>query len=68
MNFMGPPMAEILPFKRPSLQKKHRGKTLCKSGFHKWVVEKQLPFDVKSGKLITLFRCSRCGITRTEAH
>jgi len=60
-------MAEILPFKRPSLQEKHRGKTLCKSGFHKWVVEKQLPFDVKSGKLVTLYRCSRCGATRTEA-
>jgi len=60
-------MAEILPFKRPSLQEKHRGKNLCKSGFHKWVVEKQLPFDVKSGKLITLYRCSRCSATRTEA-
>lgn len=60
-------MAEIIPFKRPSLQEKHRGKTLCKSGFHKWAVEKQLPFDVASGKLITLYRCNRCGATRTEA-
>lgn len=60
-------MAEIIPFKRPSLQEKHRGNTLCKSGFHKWVAEKQRPFDMKSGKLITLYRCSRCGATRTEA-
>jgi hypothetical protein len=60
-------MAEIIPFKRPSLQEKHRGKTLCKSGFHKWSVETQLPFDVKSGKLLTLYRCCRCGATRTEA-
>lgn len=61
-------MAQIIPFKRPSLEEKHRGNTLCKSGFHKWTVEKQLPFDVKSGKLITLYRCSRCGASRTEAH
>ncbi len=59
-------MAEIIPFKRPSLQEKHRGKMLCKSGFHKWVMEKHLPFDVKLGKLLTLYRCSRCGATRTE--
>lgn len=59
-------MAEIIPFKRPSLQEKHRGNTLCKSGFHKWVVEKQRPFDVRSGKLVTLYRCSRCGATRTK--
>jgi len=59
-------VAEIIPFKRPSPQQKQRGNTLCKSGFHKWVVENRHPFDVKSGKLVTLYRCSRCGATRTE--
>lgn len=60
-------MGDVVPFKRPSLQEKHRGKTLCKSGFHKWVVEKELPFDSKAGKLITLYRCSRCGATKNES-
>lgn len=59
-------MGEILPFKRPKPSEKHKGKHLCRSGFHKWQVEKTLPFDVKSGKLVTLYRCSRCGTTRNE--
>ncbi len=25
------------------------------------------PFDVKQGKLITIYKCSRCGETKTEA-
>lgn len=59
-------MGEIIPFKRPRPAEKHRGKTLCKSGFHKWEVVKNPPFDVKKGRLVTLYRCTRCGATRTE--
>ncbi|VAW96842.1 hypothetical protein MNBD_GAMMA23-1345 [hydrothermal vent metagenome] len=58
-------MADILPFKKPKLKDKHKGKTLCKSGFHKWEVVNN-PFDVKQGKLITLYRCSRCGATKNN--
>ena len=60
-------MADILPFKRPKPSDKHKGKTLCKNGFHKWEAVKKMPFDVKQGKLLTLYRCKRCGITKTRA-
>jgi len=54
-------MGEILKFKKPSPQKKAEGKTLCKSGFHRWKVVTEKKFDVKRGKLVTLLRCERCG-------
>lgn len=60
-------MGEIVRFKKPSAQERHRGKSLCKSGFHKWEVAKERPFDVKTGNLVTLYRCRRCGATKTEA-
>lgn len=59
-------MAEIIPFKSRRLQDKHKGKTLCKNGFHKWEVVKGNPFDVKTGKLITRYRCIRCDATKVE--
>jgi hypothetical protein len=60
-------MGEVIKFKRPSLAEKHKGKTLCKSGFHRWEIQKEQPFDVKLGRLVTLYRCARCGATKTEA-
>ena len=60
-------MGEILSFKRPSASEKHRGKSLCRHGHHKWVVDKTSVFDVKQGKLVTRYRCSRCGSTRNKA-
>ena len=60
-------MGDVVAFKRPKPGEKHKGKTLCKSGFHKWEVVKGNPFDVKSGKLVSRFRCSRCGATRVES-
>lgn len=60
-------MSNVIQFKRPSLKEKHKGKTLCKSGFHKWVIIKEKQFDVKQGKLITLYECSRCGEKKTKA-
>ncbi|TDG11969.1 hypothetical protein E2F43_16545 [Seongchinamella unica] len=61
-------MAEIIPFRRPSLKQKHRGKTLCKHGHHKWQVDKAKQFDVKLGKLVTVYRCARCDTTRVTSH
>lgn len=58
-------MADILPFKRP--RPSPEGKMLCKSGFHKWEVVQKNPFDVKRGKLVTIYRCRRCGIIKSEA-
>jgi hypothetical protein len=59
-------VGDVVRFKRPSLKEKHKGKTLCRSGFHKWEVVKGNPFDVKLGKLVTRYRCRRCGATRVE--
>ena len=61
-------MGEVVPFKRPKASEKHRGKSLCRSGFHKWKVETQKQFDVKSGKLVTSYRCERCGAHKTTSH
>lgn len=59
-------MGDVIQFKKPSLKEKHKGKTLCKSGFHKWQVIKEKQFDVKKGKLVSVFRCSRCGKEKVE--
>lgn len=60
-------MGDVIRFRKPSLQEKHKGKTLCASGFHKWEVCYDKQFDVKQGKLVTVLRCKRCGATKTEA-
>ncbi len=57
-------MAEIIAFKKPKPSEKHRGKTLCRSGFHRWEADATTRFDVKSGKLITREVCRRYGKTR----
>jgi hypothetical protein len=57
-------MADILPFKRPKKRKLseiHKGKTLCKSGFHKWEISKDKQFNSRQGRLVTLYVCQRCG-------
>jgi len=61
-------VAEIIPFRKPSLKQKHQGKTLCKHGHHKWQVDKAKQFDVKQGKLVTVYRCARCDRTRVKSH
>ena len=58
-------MTRILPFRKPSLKDKARGKTLCNSGFHKWQIDQKKQFDVNRGKLVTVRRCSRCGVSKT---
>ena len=61
-------MAEIIPFRKPSAKKRHQGKTLCKHGHHKWQVDKAKQFDVKQGRLVTVYRCSRCNKQKVKAH
>ncbi len=58
-------MGKIIPFQRPK-KRPPPDRTLCRSGFHKWVVEKETAFDVKLGRLVTRSRCARCGLVRTE--
>jgi len=60
-------MGDVIPFKKPKASEKHKGKTLCKSGFHKWEVNKNLEFDVKLGKLVSAYTCVRCGTRKSSA-
>jgi hypothetical protein len=59
-------MGEVVRFKKPALRQRADGKTLCRSGFHKWRVVAERQFDVKQGRLVTLERCARCGAQRTK--
>jgi len=59
-------MGEIIKFRKPSVKAKAEGKTLCRSGFHRWKVVTERKFDVKQGKLVTLRRCERCGKEQTK--
>jgi len=60
-------MGDVVQFKKPTLSDKYKGRTLCKSGFHKWRIIQAKQFDVKQGRLVTLYQCPRCGKTKTEA-
>ena len=59
-------MGDVIQFKKPRLKEKHKGRTLCKSGFHKWEIV-VTPFDVKKGKMLSTYKCSRCGKIKTES-
>ena len=61
-------MADILQFKKKKPSDKNKGHTLCKRGFHKWEIVKDQQFDVKQGKLVTVYQCKRCGATKNESH
>ncbi len=54
-------MADILPFKKKKLSEKLKGNTLCRNGHHEWRIDTEKVFDVKKGKLVTLYFCVRCG-------
>ncbi len=59
-------MGKIIPFKKPPLAKKAKAHTMCKSNLHKWQIVTEKKFAVNQGKLVTLFRCSRCGKEKTK--
>lgn len=59
-------MGDVVSFKRKTPAQKHKGKTLCRHGYHKWKVVTENKFDVKQGKLVTAYECERCGKTKTE--
>jgi hypothetical protein len=60
-------MGNVVQFKRPSISEKHKGNTLCRSGFHKWKIVQEKQFDVKQGKLVTVYQCERCAVTKSTA-
>lgn len=59
-------MGEVVQFRKPKPGERHKGKTLCGHGFHKWEVISEQRFDVKQGKLVTVYKCARCGVTKSE--
>ena len=59
-------MGDVLPFKKP-LPKKS-GKGMCQHGFHKWKVWNEKQFDVRQWRLVTVYRCERCGKQKVKAH
>ncbi|MEX1670503.1 hypothetical protein AB4876_16405 [Zhongshania guokunii] len=60
-------MGEVIPFaRRPKGPK--AVSSLCREGHHKWQVDKVKQFDVKQGKLVTVYRCERCGQKKITAH
>jgi len=63
--------SKVISFKKAAkarLQQKAKGKTLCKNGMHKWQIDQEKQFDVKTGKLVTRYVCARCGDTKTKLH
>jgi len=59
-------MGDVLQFKKKTAFEKHKGKSLCRDGFHKWKVVTKQQFDVKQGRLVTRSICARCGKEKTE--
>jgi hypothetical protein len=59
-------MGVVVQFRKPKVSEKHKGNTLCRSGFHKWKIIMEKQFDVKQGKLVTVSECMRCGKIKTE--
>jgi len=60
-------MGKVIAFKKKTAKEKHGKKIMCQSGFHKWEVVTEQKFDVKEGKLVTVYKCKRCGKTKNEA-
>ncbi len=60
-------MGNVIPFRKPRPSERAEGLMLCRRGHHKWVIDQAQRFDVKQGRLVTVLRCTRCKITRTEA-
>jgi hypothetical protein len=56
-------VGDIIAFKK----KPAKARGLCQHGFHKWVIWNDKQFDVKSGKLVTVYRCSRCQAQKVVA-
>lgn len=55
-------MSNVVPFRKPV-----KAKGLCQHGFHKWKIRQEKQFDVQQGKLVTVYRCERCGEQKVKA-
>ncbi|MEY3659980.1 MAG: hypothetical protein RLZZ169_805 [Pseudomonadota bacterium] len=57
-------MGDVLPFQRKAAPRRSQ---LCANGHHRWAIWQQKPFDTRQGKLVTVYRCARCGAEKVEA-
>lgn len=60
-------MGDVIAFKKKSAKEKYEKRIMCQSGFHKWEIVTKQKFDVKQGKLISVYKCKRCGKIKNEA-
>lgn len=60
-------MADILPFRSGKRRPATKVSTLCREGHHSWQLETKSRFDVKQGKLVTIYRCRHCTAVKTTA-
>ena len=60
-------MGDVLPFVK-SNKKKTKRRGMCQHNIHKWRVVTESRFDVKQGKLVTVYRCAHCDKEKTTAH
>lgn len=60
-------IVSLQQFRKVVLKKKGKQSTLCGNGFHSWEVVKDSVFNVKQGKLMTQYRCKRCGAEKNQA-
>lgn len=58
-------MTNVIALSKPKASIKHRGNTLCREGFHRWKPDGTTRFDTKQGRLVTVYRCTRCKATKT---
>jgi len=59
-------VSDILPFRKPDLKERARARILCGYGLHRWRIVQEKQFDVRMGRLVTMYRCSRCGAVKSE--
>lgn len=59
-------VVEFKPVKKKKSQGTKQATTLCREGHHKWEIDQDKQFDSRSGKLVTLFICRRCGKKKTR--
>ncbi|MFT5083746.1 MAG: hypothetical protein ACI9Y1_001796 [Lentisphaeria bacterium] len=59
-------MGDVVDIKKKVAADKVKSKTMCRHGFHKWVIKQDKQFDSLRGQLVTIFKCSLCGKEKVE--
>lgn len=59
-------MGDVIRFDQARKKKPRRG--MCQHDIHKWRVVSESRFDVKQGRLVTVYRCEHCGKEKVKEH